>query len=236
MNSRRSALSRTAAGAAALALLLLGAVPAASAAEPADHAGSSEQPDAARQSVIRGGDSVYSAGRVCTVAFNATDGAEDYAITSGQCVSGGTNWYADASMTVPVGATVGTSFPVNDFGVIRYTNPAVSHPGEVGTGSGDAVDITGSASPVVGSSMCHIGRVSGMSCGTVTAVNVSVNYPDGTVSGLFSSSARSEPGDAGGPAFTSGGKALGFIVGASAGSTFYQPIGEVLATWGLTLS
>ena len=71
-----------------------------------------------------------------------------------------------------VGITAGASFPDNDFGIIRYTNPAVAHPGEVSTGSGDAVDITGSATPVVGASLCHIGRVSGMSCGVITAVNV----------------------------------------------------------------
>lgn len=236
MNSRRSALSRAAAGAATLALLLLGTVPVAAAAEPAGGAGGGERPAEARETVIRGGSSIYAAGRVCTVGFNATDGSQDYAIASGRCVSGATNWYADPAMTIAVGITAGASFPDNDFGIIRYTNPAVAHPGEVGTGSGDAVDITGSASPVVGASLCHIGRVSGMSCGVITAVNVTVNYPEGTVTGLFRSNAPSEAGDTGGPAFTSGGKALGFIVGGGGGSTFYQPIGEVLATWGLTLS
>ncbi|HEV7626957.1 MAG TPA: S1 family peptidase, partial [Streptomyces sp.] len=170
MNSRRSALSRTASAAAASALLLLGTASAAAAAEPGSGGSSSagrELPAEAEQSVIRGGDSVYAPGRVCTVGFNATDGSQDYAIASGRCVSGATTWYADAAMTVPVGATAGTSFPGDDYGLIRYTNPDVAHPGEVGTGTGDAVDITGSAAPVVGASVCHFGRVSGLQCGTV---------------------------------------------------------------------
>ncbi|SCK37627.1 S1 family peptidase [Streptomyces sp. WMMB 322] len=257
---RRGTLrGRLAAGAALLAVMLLGALPAqaahaAHAAHAAPDAGTPgtagpatqdrdrdaatqdrDAGPAAGQVAVRGGDSLYAAGRVCTVGFNATNGGTDYAIVSGRCVTGADTWYADPAMTVPVGSTAGSSFPGNDYGLIRYTNPDVARPGEVETGAGGPVDITRSASPAVGQSMCHAGRVSGLQCGTVQAVNVSVNYPEGTVSGLFRSTAHSEPGDEGGPAF-SGGTALGFIVGAGSGSTFYQPVGEVLAAYGLALS
>lgn len=234
---------RLATGGALLAVLLLGSLPAqaahATASADASVAASTDAQQnrlpATQQVTVRGGDSVYAAGRVCTVSFNATDGTNDYAISPGHCVEGATTWYADPALTVVVGTTTGSSFPGNDYGLIRYTNPDVSRPGEVNTGSGGTVDITRAASPTVGRSMCHVGRVSGFQCGTVTAVNVSISYPEGTVYGLFQSTAHSEPGDQGGPAF-SGGTALGFIVGASAGSTFYQPITEVLSMYGLSLS
>ncbi|MFC4494976.1 S1 family peptidase [Streptomyces ovatisporus] len=242
--SRAAAYGRRAAACAALAVLLLTAAPAASAAEPSPAAppatgpaatspASGERPAAAGQSVIRGGDPVYAPGRVCTLGFNATDGSQDYGIGSGQCLSGADTWYADAAMTVPVGTTAGASFPGNDYGLIRYTNPDVAHPGEIST-SGGPVDITGSGAPSVGSVVCHSGQVAGMQCGTVLAVNLSVNYPDGVVHGLFSADTRAEPREGGTPAFT-GSTGLGFVVASSAGTTYYQPVAEVLAAYGLTL-
>jgi len=237
--ARPAVYGRIAAAGAALALLLLAAAPTATAAGHSSGDGRSgaagERPATAQQSVLRGGDPVYAPGRVCTLGFNATDGSQDYGIASGRCISGAGTWYADAAMTVPVGSTAGTSFPGDDYGLIRYTNPDVAHPGEVSTGSGGPVRITGSASPSVGSAVCHAGRVGGLQCGTVLAVDISVSYPEGTVDGLFSSNAHSEPGDAGAPAF-SGNTALGFVVGSGGGSTFYQPVTEVLAAYGLTLA
>ncbi|MGH3312743.1 MAG: S1 family peptidase [Streptomyces sp.] len=229
-------LRRVTAGTALLLLSLLGPAPGAAAAHlSAAPGGTGESSAGPRQFTLRGGDPIYAAGRVCTLSFNATDGTSDYAITPGRCTSGAGTWYADPAMTVPFGSTAGTSFPGNDYGLIRYTNPGVAHPGEVDTGSGDPLDITGAGSPAVGQQVCHVGRVSGLHCGTVQAVNVSVSYPEGTVNGLFRSTAPSEPGDAGGPAF-SGSTALGFIVGSGGGSTFYQPITEVLSAYGLTLT
>jgi streptogrisin B len=106
-------------------------------------------------------------------------------------------------------------------------------------GGGSSADINGAASPAVGQSVCRAGRVGGIHCGTITSLNNTISYPEGTVYGLFRSSACSAPGDIGGPAF-SGGKALGLIVGASGscasgGSTYYQPVAEALARYGLTL-
>ena len=213
------------------AAVLTPATDAAAARHPAPAAG---HPAGGKATVLRGGDPIYSAGRVCTLSFNATSGSADYAIVPGTCTAGADTWYADAAMTVPFGSTEGSSFPGNGYGLIRYTNPAVAHPGEISTGGGGTAVITGAADPAVGQSVCHVGRVSGLQCGTVLAVDLSVSFPEGTVSGLFSSNAHSEPGDVGGPAF-SGGTALGLIVGSGGGSTYYQPITEVLSAYGLTL-
>lgn len=235
---RRAVYGRAAAVSAALAALLLQAAPAASASRPPSQAASSdaapgERPAVRQQAVLRGGDPVYAPGRVCTLGFNATDGTHSYGIASGRCLSGADTWYADAAMTIPAGSTGSTSFPGNDYGLLRYTNPEVAHPGEIST-AGGPVDITGSRSPSVGSTACHSGRITGLHCGTVLALNISVSYPDGTVYGLFSASTHAEPGEVGTPAF-SGSTALGFVVASTWMTTYYQPVAEVLAEYGLML-
>lgn len=221
---------------AVLVLVLLLGWPAAtaSAAQPAPGA----EPRAAV--AVRGGDTLYSAGARCTVGFNARSGSGQYALASGRCAQGGGPWYADPALTVAVGVTAGASFPGNDYASVRYTNTAVAYPGEVSLGAGAGTrDITHAANPVVGQSVCHVGRTGGYRCGTVQAVNVTINYGGGAVHGLFRSSACSEPGDIGGPAF-SGGAALGIIVAgsgncSSGGVTYYQPVVEWLSVYGLSI-
>ncbi|MFF8633944.1 S1 family peptidase [Streptomyces pilosus] len=226
---------RVAVRAAVVLVLLLGWC---AALAPAARAG--EEPGRQASVAVRGGDTLYSATTRCTVGFNARSGTVVYALLPGRCAQGARTWYADAALTVPVGVTGGVSFPGNDYASIRYTNTAVAYPGEVSLGAGAGVrDITGAAHPVVGQSICHVGRVSGHRCGTVQAVNVTVNYGGGVVHGLFRSTICSEPGDAGGPAF-SGSTALGIIVGsggncASGGHTYYQPVTEWLAAYGLSV-
>ncbi|MEU0955497.1 S1 family peptidase [Streptomyces niveus] len=190
---------------------------------------------------VRGGNLIYSSsGARCTVGFNARTSATFFGLVSGRCAQGTSNWYADAALTVFIGTTAGSSFPGNDYALVRYINSStVAFPGEVALGSGGNQDITGAANPTVGQSLCHVGRTTGVRCGTVTAVNVTVNYPEGSVSGLFRSNICSEPGDAGGPAF-SGGTALGIIVASSGncssgGVTYYQPVVEWLSVYGLSI-
>jgi len=188
---------------------------------------------AAAPSAIRGGDLLYSSGGICTVGFNARGGSTYYAIVGSHCTgTTGSTWYADSARTVPAGVTAAS-------GLIRYTNTALSYPGEVSLGGGTTRDITGSAAPYVGQSVCHVGRTSGMRCGTVRQLNVTVQYPQGPLYGLFTSSACAEAGDSGGPAF-SGTTALGVIVGGSGncrtgGTTYYEPVNRVLTAHGLTL-
>ncbi|MFK0118127.1 S1 family peptidase [Streptomyces sp. NPDC090994] len=190
--------------------------------------------------VVRGGDPLYSTTARCTVGFNARSGATLYALVSGRCAQDGDGtWYADAALTVPVGVTAGVSYPGNDHGTIRYTDTSGSYPGEVSLGGAGIRDITASAGPAVGQPVCHVGRTTGYRCGTVQAVNMTVDYGGGAVSGLFRSNVCSEAGDAGGPAF-SGGTALGIVVGSSGdcavgGFTYYQPVVEWLSAYGLSV-
>ncbi|MEU3255721.1 S1 family peptidase [Streptomyces sp. NPDC006997] len=223
---------RTVLRAVAVLALLLGW----SAAGPAAHADQRAGQQAAV--AVRGGDTLYSTSTRCTVGFNARSGSTLYALVSGRCAQGAQTWYADPALTIVVGVTAGVSFPGDDYASVRYTNTAVAYPGEVTLGAGTR-DITGAANPAVGQSVCHVGRTTGYHCGVVQAVNVTVNYGGGIVYGLFRSNVCSEPGDDGGPAF-SGGTALGIIVGgsgncSSGGGTYYQPVVEWLAAYGLSV-
>ncbi|GAA2917672.1 MULTISPECIES: S1 family peptidase [Streptomycetaceae] len=204
---------------------------------PAVHAG--ERAGHYAAVAVRGGDTLYSAATRCTVGFNARSGSALYALVPGRCAQGASTWYADAALTVSVGVTAGVSFPGNDYASVRYTNTAVAYPGEVSLGAAGTRDITNAANPVVGQSLCHVGRTTGYRCGTLQAVNVTISYGGGTVYGLFRSTICSEPGDTGGPAF-SGGTALGIIVGSSGncssgGYTYYQPVTEWLSAYGLSV-
>lgn len=74
----------------------------------------------------------------------------------------------------------------------------------------------------------------------VTALNATVNYGGGTiVSGLIQTSICAEPGDSGGPLYA-GDKVVGILSGGtgnctSGGTTYYQPIQEVLSAYGLSV-
>ncbi|WP_406387712.1 S1 family peptidase [Streptomyces sp. NBC_00887] len=232
---------RAAASAVAAMILLLSWLSAAGSTSYAQDSGGHATRSAGKAIEVRGGDVIHSnAGTRCTVGFNARSGSSLYGLVTGRCAQGATRWYADASLSVLIGTTTSASFPGNDYALVRYTNSSVVFPGEVSRGSAGGVqDITGAANPTVGQSVCHVGRVTGYRCGTVTAVNVTVNYPEGVVSGLFRSNICSEPGDVGGPAFA-GSTALGVIVAttgncAAGGATYYQPVVEWLSVYGLSL-
>ncbi|MFE4540068.1 S1 family peptidase [Streptomyces scopuliridis] len=187
---------------------------------------------------VRGGDVLYSnIGTRCTVGFNARGGSTTYGIVSGRCAQGATTWYADSALNVVVGTS--DAFPARPE-LIRYTSTSVAFPGEVRLGAnGPMLDITGAARPYVGQSICHTNGGSGVHCGTVTAVNVTINFPEGIMTGVIKSNTCSEAGAAGSPAF-SGSTALGIILDvnqscSAGGSTFYQSIVDVLSKYGLSL-
>ncbi|MGV9315299.1 trypsin-like serine protease [Streptomyces sp. NPDC003691] len=71
-------------------------------------------------------------------------------------------------------------------------------------------------------------------------MGATVNYPEGTVSGLVQTDVCAEPGDSGGPLFTRDGAAIGLTSGgsgdcASGGVTFFQPVTSALAATGAEL-
>lgn len=194
-----------------------------------------ERLDGRLRTLLSGGDGIYTAGWRCSAGVNVQSGSTYYFVTAGHCTDGASTWYTSSAMTTVIGSTTGTSFPGNDFGVVQYSNPAVPHPGTIGT-----VDVTGTATAYVGQSVCRRGATTGVHCGVVTALNATVNYGGGTiVSGLIRTSICAEPGDSGGPLYA-GDKVIGILSGGSGnctsgGTTYYQPIQEVLSAYGLSV-
>ncbi|WP_371102412.1 S1 family peptidase, partial [Streptomyces sp. PU_AKi4] len=179
------------------------------------------------------------AGR-CSAGFNVTDGERDFILTAGHCGPDGSVWFADNQGRQEVGTTVGGSFPGDDYSLIEYAGGRAGEgAGVVAVGDGKGVRITGVADPTVGQRVFRSGSTSGLRDGEVTALNATVNYPEGTVSGLVESDVCAEPGDSGGPMFSEG-IALGVTSGGSGdcrtgGTTYFQPVTKALARLGVRL-
>jgi streptogrisin B len=180
---------------------------------------------------MSGGDPVFGGTARCTAAANVTAGGTYYFLTSGHCGSVASSWYTAAKALI--GTTAGSSFPGNDYAIVRYTGN-VTHEGTVGS-----QDITSAGNAYVGEHVCMRGGVSGVHCGTVLGLNATVNYANGVVYGLIYTNICSEPGDSGSPLYD-GTRLLGILSGGSGnctsgGVSYFQPIGEVLAAYGVSV-
>ncbi|MEU7527222.1 S1 family peptidase [Saccharothrix sp. NPDC042600] len=185
--------------------------------------------------LISGGDAIYGGGYRCSLGFNVRSGGTYYFLTAGHCTDSATAWFADSAQRTKLGDRTGSSFPGNDYGIVRYTNTSVAISGTVG-----GTDITAAADPVVGQSVTRRGSTTGTHSGTVTALDVTVHYSGGgTVRGMIQTTVCAEPGDSGGPLYDRG-TALGLTSGGSGdcrrgGTTFYQPVTEALAKYGVSV-
>jgi streptogrisin D len=183
---------------------------------------------------LDGGNAIFAGGSRCSLGFNARGGSgTNYFITAGHCTNIGANW-TGSGMT---GTRVVTSFPGNDYGVVRYNTGSVGN-GVVNLYNGTTQNVTGSRTAVVGEAARRSGSTTQVRNGTVTGLNAVVNYPQGTVTQMIRTSICAQPGDSGGSMFA-GTAALGITSGGSGncttgGTTFFQPVPEVLAL-GLTI-
>ncbi|WP_406408088.1 S1 family peptidase [Streptomyces halstedii] len=187
--------------------------------------------------LIAGGEAIYASGGRCSLGFNVRSGSTYYALTAGHCTSIGSTWYTNSSGTASLGTRAGSSFPGNDYGLIRHSNSANAD-GRVYLYNGSYQDITSAANPTVGQSVKRSGSTTGVHSGTVTGLNATVNYGGGDiVSGLIQTNVCAEPGDSGGSLFA-GSTALGLTSGgsgncSSGGTTFFQPVVEALNAYGV---
>ncbi|MET9294632.1 S1 family peptidase [Streptomyces sp. NPDC003077] len=185
--------------------------------------------------LISGGDAIHATSWRCSLGFNVRSGNTYYVLTAGHCTEGDPPWYANAAHTTSIGPTVDSSFPGNDYGLVKYTNTSLSHEGTVG-----GQDITRAATPSVGQNVTRRGSTTGTHSGRVTGLNATVNYGGGdVVSGLIKTTVCAEPGDSGGPLY-SGSTALGLTSGGSGdcdsgGTTFFQPVTEALNAYGVSV-
>ncbi|MEV0748745.1 S1 family peptidase [Streptomyces sp. NPDC050273] len=185
--------------------------------------------------LLSGGDAIYGPGFRCSLGFNVRSGSTYYFLTAGHCTDGNPPWYTNSANTTSIGPTAGSSFPTNDYGLVRYANTSLAHPGTVGS-----VDITGAANATVGMSVTRRGSTTGIHSGTVSALNATVNYGGGDiVYGMIKTNVCAEPGDSGGPLY-SGTTAIGLTSGgsgncSSGGTTFFQPVTEALSAYGVSV-
>ncbi|MBM7769853.1 hypothetical protein JOD54_000057 [Actinokineospora baliensis] len=182
---------------------------------------------------IVGGNAYYINGSSrCSVGFSVEGGF----VTAGHCGTTGSS--ATGADQSALGTFRGSSFPGNDYAWVASNSSWTPSPTVNGYGNGD-VTVGGSSEAGVGQSVCRSGSTTGWHCGTIQATNASVNYPQGTVSGLTRTNACAEPGDSGG-SWVSGDQAQGVTSGgsgdcSSGGTTYFQPVNEILSVYGLTL-
>jgi hypothetical protein len=185
--------------------------------------------------LISGGDAIYGGPYRCSLGFNVRSGSTYYFLTAGHCTNAAATWYSNSNHSTKLGDRTGTSFPGNDYGIVRYTNTTISKSGSVGS-----QDITTAANAFVNEAVSRRGSTTGVHTGRVTAVNATVHYSTGeTVTGLIKTTVCAEPGDSGGPLYDHS-TALGLTSGGSGncsvgGTTYFQPVTEALSRYGVSV-
>lgn len=189
---------------------------------------------------VSGGDAIFGGGARCSLGFNVTagDGAPAF-LTAGHCGVADDQW-SDAQGGAPIGTVDEAVFPgQGDFALVRYDDPATQAPSEVDLGD-QTIRISGAAEATVGQQVFRMGSTTGLADGQVLGLDATVNYPEGTVTGLIQTNVCAEPGDSGGSLFTRDGLAIGLTSGGSGdcavgGETFFQPVTTALEAVGATL-
>ncbi|MFI6658648.1 S1 family peptidase [Streptomyces sp. NPDC050523] len=189
---------------------------------------------------INGAQPILSTGGRCSAGFNVTDGKSDFILTAGHCGPAGSIWFADNQGNQQLGKTVRQDFPGSDFSLVQYASGKAGAGADiVAIGKGNGVRITGVGDPAVGQRVFRSGSTSGLHDGEVKGLDATVNYPEGTVTGLIETNVCAEPGDSGGPLFSDG-VALGVTSGGSGdctsgGTTFFQPVTKAMQALGVQM-
>ncbi|CEJ92874.1 Putative Peptidase alpha-lytic pro domain protein [[Torrubiella] hemipterigena] len=186
------------------------------------------------KATVQGGDAYYIDGRArCSVGFSVTTGF----VSAGHCGEPGSS--ATTSSGAALGTFSGSVFPGSaDMSYIRTVSGTTLR-GYINGYGQSSIRVSGSTESAIGASICRSGSTTGVHCGTVRAKGATVNYAEGSVTGLTQTNVCAEPGDSGG-SFYSGSQAQGVTSGGSGdcsrgGTTFFQPVNEILQTYGLTL-
>jgi streptogrisin B len=199
-----------------------------------------ERIDGRFETYMRGGDAIYAnTGWRCSLGFNVRVNGLHAFLTAGHCTSGTSQWHNGSQW---IGATWHTYFPGRDHGLVQY-QPQASHRSVVNMYNGTTRAITSVGNAFVGQRICRSGSTTGVRCGTVTALNQSVNYGGGQiVNGLIRTNACAEGGDSGGSMFTeTGNVGLGMTSGGSGnctvgGTTFFEPLPRAMSYYGAVLN
>ncbi|MET9381663.1 S1 family peptidase [Streptomyces sp. NPDC002928] len=190
---------------------------------------------------VSGGDAIFGGGARCSLGFNVTasDGSPAF-LTAGHCGVAADQW-SDSETGQPIATVDQAVFPGDgDFSLVKYDDPNTQAPSDVNIGGGQTVQILQAAEATVGAQVFRMGSTTGLNDGQVLGLDATVNYPEGTVTGLIQTNVCAEPGDSGGSLFTQDGSAVGLTSGGSGdctagGETFFQPVTTALTATGATL-
>jgi streptogrisin D len=190
---------------------------------------------------VEGGDAIFADGARCSLGFNVTtaDGTPGF-LTAGHCGVAFDQW-SDEQNGDPIATVTTAVFPGDgDFALVTYDDETTNAPSVVDVGNGQLFPINDAAEAQVGERVFRMGSTTGLFDGDVVALDATVNYPEGTVTGLIQTTVCAEPGDSGGPLFTDSGSAVGLTSGGSGdctngGVTFFQPVTTALEAVGATI-
>lgn len=187
----------------------------------------------------------------CSVGFPVTDsGGAKHFLTAGHCTNDrdqaayGASGQQNRLGTSNVGGTHSVNAREGDMGVVAVTEAGWNLSSSVNTWGQPAVTLTGVAEAMVGDRVCHSGNTSHWQCGEVKYTHKSVDYGGGLIiDDLTWTTACSLGGDSGG-GWLLGDKATGLHDGGPSQCvqnpgdddlSIFQPVGEALAKWQLTL-
>ncbi|MDX3382620.1 S1 family peptidase [Streptomyces niveiscabiei] len=191
---------------------------------------------------LSGGDAIFGGGARCSAGFNVTagDGSPAF-LTAGHCGVAEEQW-SDSANGQPIATVDQATFPgEGDFALVKYDDANTQAPSDVNIGGGQNVQILQAADATVGTQVFRMGSTTGLNDGQILGLDATVNYPEGTVTGLIQTNVCAEPGDSGGSLFTQDGSAIGLTSGGAGdctvgGETFFQPVTTALAATGATLN
>ncbi|AHH97366.1 S1 family peptidase [Kutzneria viridogrisea] len=175
---------------------------------------------------IADGDAIRNGGSRCSLGFNVEQNGTPYMLTAGHCTNLGGTW---SGGDVSGAEVVHSDCPGADSGVL--TRPNGTGPGQINTGQA----ITSAGSPTVGQRMQKQGSTTGGGSGQITSVDQTVNFDVGVLEHEFGTTAHTDHGDSGGPAY-SGSVGLGTLSGGDTQTSYFYPLELELQSYGLTLA
>ena len=187
---------------------------------------------------IAGGDT-FNAGAVggrCLIGFNAKAGPTYFFLTAAHCVPAvGATVYAGTGTGTVLGV-VAARDTTYDYALVRYTNGTIAKPSAVNLYAGGLQPITSFGSGTVGQTVRRTGP-NGTRTGTITSLNVTINYAGGTVYNMIRTTVCSEPGESGGPLFA-GTVGIGINWGgsgncATGGASYYSSVRRAATAYGV---
>jgi streptogrisin D len=175
---------------------------------------------------IADGDAIQNSSARCSLGFNVKQGSTPFLLTAGHCTNLGGTWRGG---NVSGARVVHSDCPGADSGVL--TRPNGTGPGQINTGQ----RITSARAPFVGERIQKMGSTTGGGSGTVRSVDQSVNFDVGVLNHEFGTTAHTDHGDSGGPAYD-GSIGLGTLSGGDTVTSFFYPLTRELSMYGLTLA